>query len=142
LWLGTYTGLVRFDGVRFVVFNDNNTPALKNNRITSLFESVDGSLWIGHETGDLTRLKAGRFEAVPVRAGWSGKKIFSIAADDEGEIWLLNSEGLLARVRDGKVLAPEVGGAAAVVEMPVLDCPQWQGIRTQARGTAPAAVRR
>ena len=117
LWLGTYTGLVRFDGVRFVVFNDNNTPALKNNRITSLFESVDGSLWIGHETGDLTRLKAGRFEAVPVRAGWSGKKIFSIAADDAGEIWLLNSEGLLARVRDGKVLAPEVGGAAAVVEM-------------------------
>ncbi|TAL02923.1 MAG: hypothetical protein EPO07_06790, partial [Verrucomicrobia bacterium] len=117
LWLGTYTGLVRFDGVRFVVFNDNNTPALKNNRITSLFEAADGTLWIGHETGDVTQFKAGRFEAVPVRAQWNGRKIFSIGADDSGEIWLLNSDGLLARLRDGKVLTPETGGAAAVVEM-------------------------
>jgi signal transduction histidine kinase/ligand-binding sensor domain-containing protein len=117
LWLGTYTGLVRFDGVRFVVFNDNNTPALKNNRITSLFEAPDGTLWIGHETGDVTRFKAGRFEAVPVRAQWNGGKIFGIGADDAGDIWLLNSDGLLARVRDGKVLTPEAGSVVAIVEI-------------------------
>ena len=28
LWIGTYNGLVRFDGVRFVVFDPANTPAL------------------------------------------------------------------------------------------------------------------
>ena len=117
LWLGTFTGLVRFDGVRFVVFNDNNTPALKNNRITSLFEAADGTLWIGHETGDVTCFKAGRFEAVPVRANWNGRKIFSIGADDAGDVWLLSTDGLLARVRDGHVLTPEPGGATAVVEM-------------------------
>lgn len=117
LWLGTYTGLVRFDGVRFVVFNDNNTPALKNNRITSLFEGVDGTLWIGHETGDVTCFKSGQFEAVPVRANWNGSKIFSIGADRTGDVWLMNAEGLLARARDGKVLAPPAGNAMAVIEM-------------------------
>ena len=117
LWLGTYTGLVRFDGVRFVVFDDHNTPALKNGRITSLYESADGTLWIGHETGNVTRFKAGRFEAVPIKAAWNGGKISGIGADNQGEIWLLNSDGLLARVRDGKLLTPEAGEVQGVIGM-------------------------
>jgi signal transduction histidine kinase/ligand-binding sensor domain-containing protein len=117
LWLGTYAGLVRFDGVRFVVFNDNNTPALKNNRITSLYEAADGTLWIGHETGDVTRFQAGQFAAVPVQAQWNSRKILSMGTDDAGEIWLLNPDGLVARLRDGIVLTPEAGSVSAVVEM-------------------------
>src|SRR5690242_8764145 len=44
LWLGTYHGLVRFDGVRSVVFDSSNTRGLQNGAITSLFEDVNGSL--------------------------------------------------------------------------------------------------
>ena len=33
LWLGTAEGLVRFDGVRFTVFDVGNTPALGNSRV-------------------------------------------------------------------------------------------------------------
>ena len=55
LWLGTFGGLVRFDGVRFTIFNSANTPQLKSNRITALLEDRDGALWIGAESCELMR---------------------------------------------------------------------------------------
>ncbi|HTY87234.1 MAG TPA: two-component regulator propeller domain-containing protein, partial [Candidatus Acidoferrum sp.] len=106
LWVGTYNGLARFDGIRFTVYDDNNTPELRSRRITSLFESGDGTLWIGTESGDVSQFKDGRFAAVPLHASWHDGKIYAITADDAGDVWLLNESGELARARDGKVLSP------------------------------------
>ena len=111
LWLGTYHGLVRYDGVRSVVFDSSNTRGLQNGAITSLFEGVDGVLWIGHETGQLTRFDHGTFEPVWLGKGWAGGTIEAITADEENAIWVLNDTGLLLRVRDGKT-ARIPGGAS------------------------------
>src|SRR5581483_1351153 len=110
LWLGTYHGLVRFDGVRSVVFDSGNTPGLQNGLITSLLESADGVLWIGHETGQLTRFSDGHFEPVQLKETWPGGTIESITADEDGALWLLNDSGMLFRLADGKT-ASVPGGA-------------------------------
>ena len=117
LWVGTYSGLARFDGMQFTNFDEMNTTAMHSSRVTSLFEAADGMLWIGDESGQVTRCQGGRFEAVPFHATWSGGKIYDIAADESGDIWLLNESGQLARVRDGLVLTPEAGTASKLVDM-------------------------
>src|ERR1041385_3980938 len=51
LWLGTLKGLVRFDGMRFKVFDHNSTPEMTHDSINDLaVDEKDGGLWIG--TGD------------------------------------------------------------------------------------------
>ena len=101
LWLATYGGLARFDGVRFTVYSSANTPALQSDRLTSLFEDPQGDLWIGHERGDLTRYHDGKFESLTFHTPGAHRKISAINVDETGEVWMLNEEGTLIRVRDG-----------------------------------------
>src|SRR6516225_5819618 len=67
LWVGTYNGLARFDGLRFVTFDPVNTPALGQARIRDLFLDERGTLWINTYRGGLTSYRDGVF-----RREWDG----------------------------------------------------------------------
>ncbi|MCB9852059.1 MAG: response regulator [Phycisphaerales bacterium] len=97
MWLGTFGGLVRFDGVKFKTFTMEDTPELTTNRIVSLCEDRDGTLWIGTENGGLLRRIDDRFEKVAdVHA--TGV-VWQIVQDGAGDIWVCCNQ--VVRIRDG-----------------------------------------
>ncbi len=51
IWIGTQSGLMRFDGIRFVPWEPPNGEHLLSTRIDALVGARDGSLWIGTAGG-------------------------------------------------------------------------------------------
>jgi signal transduction histidine kinase/ligand-binding sensor domain-containing protein len=116
MWIGTYSGLARFDGVQFHVFGSGNTPALRSGRVTSLFEDSTGTLWIGSELGELTAYDpSSHFRAIDVGVSWGRRKIIAIENDEAGDLWLVDPDGKLMRLKDGLWLEPNSGRASNLV---------------------------
>jgi signal transduction histidine kinase/ligand-binding sensor domain-containing protein len=69
LWIASERGLVRFDGLRFQLFNHTNTPLLSESPVLDLALDVEGAVWIRSESTDVLRYLRGGFEAVTEAAG-------------------------------------------------------------------------
>jgi signal transduction histidine kinase/ligand-binding sensor domain-containing protein len=86
LWFTTFDGLVRFDGVRFTVFNKSNSPGLASNRFVSLFEDLSGDLWAALETGEVVRRHQGRFTTYTQAQGLPGGALPHLSDDGQGNV--------------------------------------------------------
>jgi ligand-binding sensor domain-containing protein/signal transduction histidine kinase len=105
LWLGTIEGAARFDGVRFVVFDSNNTPEIRSHQILSLAEDRAGSLWLGAVGGGLTRYTDGRFRLYTTRDGLSSDFVRCLLVDRAGNLWIGTRGGGLNLFRDERFTA-------------------------------------
>lgn len=86
LWMATYSGLVRFDGVSFTLFNVK-TGSLKYDEVWGLKGDNEGGLWIGTYGGGLTLLKDGRFTTFTTADGLADDAIRSLDVDPDGNVW-------------------------------------------------------
>ena len=102
LWLGTEEGLVRFDGIRFTVFDPNNTPDFTSIYVRSLREGRDGSLWIGTDGGGLFRMKDGKFRAVHTADGLSNDSVSALYEAEDGSLWIGTDGHGLGRLKQDK----------------------------------------
>jgi ligand-binding sensor domain-containing protein/signal transduction histidine kinase len=104
LWLATYNGLVRFDGVRFTVFDTSNLPGLPGNRLLHLSADQEGGLWIITEYQDVARLKDGQCRVFTAADGIPASETKWLGGDGQGGWWLGGAKAGLWRWQAGRFL--------------------------------------
>lgn len=104
LWLTTEEGLVRFDGVRFEVFDKLRVPQFLSNSIWVLYQDSQGILRIGTNGSGLVSLDLNtyKFQSRTRDNGLPHLTVNSITQTGDGTIWI-GSEGGLAFLKEGKL---------------------------------------
>lgn len=106
LWLATWEGLVRYDGLEFVVHDrSTRTPTLPDNGVGALYVDSAGALWFSDSRGNLGRRDIdGRWRFwMSADEGWPQVLIHAMAMDRDGRLWLLfEGRGLGSLESDGR----------------------------------------
>lgn len=98
IWFGTEAGLVRFDGVQFVVYDKQAPARLPSASINSLFEDKSGDLWIGTDDG-LVRRRGDTFRTFITADGLPSNTILSVVEQSYGDmradlVWVITPGGI------------------------------------------------
>ena len=112
LWLGTPSGLVRFDGMQFTVFDESNTPGLESSSIEALFEDSQDNLWVGTARAGVVRFKGGHASRVDMSQD-NRARVAGFCEDSGGAVWVYLADGELWRHENGTAKRFIVDGGQA-----------------------------
>jgi ligand-binding sensor domain-containing protein/anti-sigma regulatory factor (Ser/Thr protein kinase) len=97
LWIGTEGGLVRFDGVQFVVMTHATMPELPSDLIDDLMEDRAGTMWIS-TSGGLARMRGSQVVAFGPDRGMPATQVWrtfgEVRPDGAERVWVLSAAGL------------------------------------------------
>lgn len=90
IYIGSYSGLIRYDGINFTRFDS----ATGITSVVSLFEDSRSRLWVGTNDSGIALYENGEFTFFNKSAGLTSLSIRSITEDKDGNIVFGTTEGL------------------------------------------------
>lgn len=113
LWLGSQEGLVRFDGVRFVLFDKSKYPGLRENFVWKIKEDWKGNLWLATNGGGVACFDGKAFKSYTTEHGLASDIVFDIAIGNDHRIYFA-TEGGVSIWEEEKIRTIVFGNPAAM----------------------------
>jgi signal transduction histidine kinase/ligand-binding sensor domain-containing protein len=95
LWLGTQTGLYRFDGVRFERYQPREDGDFLASSVASLYAPPSGGLWVGFRYGVASFVEGDRATQYAAASGLPSGTMYAMGGTPDGRIWGATFNGLV-----------------------------------------------
>jgi diguanylate cyclase (GGDEF)-like protein len=94
LWVGTQSGVARFDGKNFAVIDTSNTNELTTEDIRDVFQQSNGDLWLATYGGGVVRMRDGKHTRFTTSDGLGDDIVRCVYEDSAGALWFCTASGL------------------------------------------------
>ena len=108
LYIGSYEGLVRFDGLKFLTLNRAYDEKYAFSSARSLLQDSRGNLWVGaNEEGVVCLLADDSVRSYAIADGLPNNSIRSLVEDHDGNIWVGTAGGIAYITPDWQLVRPQ-----------------------------------
>ncbi len=109
MWISTFNGAVRFDGVAFKNFNTENIAQLETSAVRSILPLPDGSMYFSTESSGLLYYKNGIFSS-PFKDSSLPRNILATFKTPDGKLWIGTVNDGIYYVKDNTVYKYKIEG--------------------------------
>ena len=105
--IGTYEGLVRFDGVAFTSINRSLDSDYSIVSVRVIIQDSRGDIWLGSNDEGLQKISKSGNKLYTLADGLPNNSIRALCEDKSGNIWIGTAGGVVYLTPDGKLLSPQ-----------------------------------
>ncbi|MBQ4379413.1 MAG: hypothetical protein II821_09505 [Treponema sp.] len=107
--IGTYEGLVRFDGVEFNTIRGSRSNHYKFSSVRAIFEDSNGFIWLGSNDEGVHKINPldGSSKSYTTQNGLPNNSVRAICEDKNGNIWIGTAAGVVYLTPKGHLITPQ-----------------------------------
>ena len=107
--IGTYEGLVKFDGVEFKTINRISDKEYGFASARTIIQDSRGNIWVGSNDEGLHKISEDGNKIYTMENGLPNNSVRALCEDTKGNIWVGTAAGVIYLTPDGKLINPQFG---------------------------------